>query len=285
MCVCVCLCVAVYVYVYVCVPRYGNFTVAVMKLLHCVNVPATADPVLFIDGTQTCALSGWQVPLVAALALLALTPLVIPFATAWAASRTCHSNDSTNHRRFFFATGNSRGSSSSHSRSTGPLAASESGVAYDVALAVRRAFSGPYTSSAVWWEAALMAQRFLLAALFAFGVTRGPGSTVLAMVVVCNVALAAHVTVRPLRRVGVQHMQTVLLLCLGVVACCSGPFADAVEAAGDGTPPSESSARVLTAVFGTVVPGAAVVSVYLLPPVVAWHTRRRQRGDVGVASS
>jgi hypothetical protein len=64
---------------------YSSVTLSCVQLLHCVHVPGTPASVrhLFIEGDTECRYSGWQMPLVGVVALLAAVPLALPFVARW----------------------------------------------------------------------------------------------------------------------------------------------------------------------------------------------------------
>ena len=253
---------------------YATLSLAVVKLLHCVAVPGT-DPTstwLFINGDVACSYSGWQLPLVVVLALLVATPLCLPLLSAWASRDVPTVNGPA-----AIAVQRGRGIDTSpvvHSRRQcccvcGGVASKawlSPALVADVRWGVHRALCGSYHVAWHWWEAALMVQRLLLALVFTFASAHAPGVAVLANSVVCVLALVAHVSVRPLHAVVSHRLQTVLLLCLTVVSFASGPYAVAQESATVAVPvPSNQAARVLTVLFGVVVPVVALAAAYAVP--------------------
>jgi hypothetical protein len=115
-----------------CLTAYASFTIACVRMLHCVTVPGAHSPRLFIRGTVACDASGWQLPFAVVGAVLVAAPLLLPLAAAWA-SRPCVSSSGR----------------------------PDSALWVDVRMGVRRALVGAYTPAHHWWEAVLMVQRLV----------------------------------------------------------------------------------------------------------------------------
>ena len=88
-------------------------------------------------------------------------------------------------------------------------------------------------------------------------------------------AIAVHERCAPLRSRQSQALQSVLLLCLVVVALCAAPSAGVDErgVAGAGSTASDDVAAVGSPLFGVALPVVCVV-VAVLPQQRLW--RRRQ---------
>jgi hypothetical protein len=119
---------------------YAALTLAVMKLLHCVWVPGTAahEHRLFLRASVVCDYSGWQLPLVVALAALAACPLAAAWAAMWSRQ------------------GPGRGVGM-----TPRSVQRGAGLAADVRCGVRLALVDTYREGRHWWEAVLMTQRLV----------------------------------------------------------------------------------------------------------------------------
>ena len=221
---------------------YTTLTVACVRLLNCVHVPGTpsSETRLFLRGTVTCDLSGWQLPYAMILAALSALPLVTGRVTAWALScRSEWASESGALTTPATAVGSCSSSggggdvdtgSDSVKLQTNPLFiqrragagegvgvegssadASRDGVAphtvgrvgatwlqrvcgsattavrvrmcgharrvwpglhRDVKAGVFLAMIAPYRDSVHWWESVLLAQRLVVALVFAFGSTQ-----------------------------------------------------------------------------------------------------------------
>jgi hypothetical protein len=124
----------------------------------------------------------------------------------------------------------------------------------------------------------------VLALVFTFG-SPYPGGQAIVLTSLCVVFEVLHLAFRPLRSQESQTLQTILLLCLALLALSGTPFTDALER---GSPPSGSSlqpedapvktypsdwlARQMQLAFGFVVPFIALVWSYL----GAWLTDAAQ---------
>lgn len=231
------------------VSLYTTLTLAMMKLLHCVPLPGTAPGTswLFLDGTRACAYGGWQGGLVVVLVVLCAAPLALPRLSQWASPRP---------------------SASAHSTAT-----SMSPLLRDLRWGVHRALCAPYSTTLHYWEGVLMVQRAVLAALSVFLASSRPGVGVQASTLLSMGFLLLQVVVGPLRDPAAQRLQGVLLFSLAVLALASAPAAERQESASVATgfgAPSESLARGLRVVFGSVVPLVAVVASFCPPPGALW---------------
>jgi hypothetical protein len=114
-----------------------------------------------------------------------------------------------------------------------------------------------------------------VALVFTLG-SREPGLQAQVLALVCIFFLAIHGLTQPLRRPDSNILQTVLLFCLCAVALSGTPFAARLESAAPSVAasssvravPSTAMVRVVQTVFGVIVPLAAVVWVYVGPPLL-----------------
>ena len=120
-----------------------------------------------------------------------------------------------------------------------------------------------------------MAQRLLLAAVSTFLGSYQPGTAALVVTALCVLCAVANAALAPLRAPVAQHLQTVLLACLCVVALSGTPNAQAREAAcASRSLPSEGVAGGMALLFGVVVPVVSVGCVYVRRVVLlaaAWR--------------
>ena len=160
--------------------RYATVTLACSKLLLCVPLPATAagSRYLFRQGSVECHYLGWQLPLILAVSLLVVVPLVLPALAAWSLRRT-----PTRYRY--------------------------------VRIGVRLAIVESYHKGWYWWESMLLVQRLVLVLVYTFG-SSDPGGQALVLTTLCILYLVLHATAQPLRRPESQGLQLVLLVCLCV---------------------------------------------------------------------
>ncbi len=86
-----------------------------------------------------------------------------------------------------------------------------------------------------------------------FGASQ-PGVQAVVMTALCMLFGNMHAIVAPMREPAAQTLQSVLLLCLGIVALCANPFASALEGAAASSGPTEDSPSGVLATrcaFGT----------------------------------
>jgi hypothetical protein len=257
---------------------YATITVASVKMLHCVWVPGTSSGQrrLFIQGSHICDYSGWQLPIIGVVALLAATPVALPFVSAWSIR----------------AGGGSR-----------PYRPTS--FKYDLQRGVRRALAESYNDNTPWWEAVLMAQRLvssmtfcvrisncfsgktqveylgllsrccdlreqILALIYTFA-SSDPGVQSLLLTLTCTAFLAVHLLMLPLRSQQSQTLQSMLLFCLVGVAMSELPFTIQLEKGVASSQAgvkfsSDTVGRWMQVAFRVVLPVMAVVSTY----VVEW---------------
>ncbi len=108
--------------------------------------------------------------------------------------------------------------------------------------------------------------------------TTAPGVRAVLLTLLTGGFVVLHLAARPHRSVAARHLQTVLLLCLLVVAVGGASTASASEMAvsTSGGFPSQSLGAGLHVVFGSVVPAMALVGSLVLP-TVAWASPCRRR--------
>ncbi len=99
-----------------------------------------------------------------------------------------------------------------------------------------------------------------------------PGVQSLVLTLLCVLYTVVHCLASPLRRKQAQALQTVLLVCLVVVALSGTPFAEALEKAALSNPSgssitteSDRMAVVMQTAFGVLVPLVAVVVAHAGP--------------------
>jgi hypothetical protein len=131
---------------------YSTFTVAAVKLMHCVSVPGTppgSTARLLIQGSLTCDLGGWRSLFVLVLVLLCLVPGVVLGAAAWAVRPPPSS-------------GPPHAAAPVPASPSSPLLGPRRGLlVQDVQWGVRRALVDPYRGRWYGWEAVLMLQRLV----------------------------------------------------------------------------------------------------------------------------
>ena len=202
---------------------------SLLALLHCVRLEG-ADRRLFIAGHVACSYGGWQLLPLVALVSVSLLPVGV-FACARFAMRS-------------------------------PTHLKTSSVQHDGVVAARRALVGPYVPNLYWWEAALLLHRAALGLLATFA-AQSPIVQVLLFISSSVFALMMHLLLQPMRRARLQHLQTLLLSCLCVVAVCRLLHAVTTQL-GDGIAQAnvqntQAALVNLTVVFGYVLPTAAFV--------------------------
>lgn len=208
---------------------YSAFVTVVVQMLHCVSTPSQhgASSRLFIQGTVSCDLGGWQVGYVIGLALLVVVPLGLILLSRWSLRIKTTSSGS---------------------------------LKDDARLGVARALYAPYVSEhAHYWESVLMTHRFALALLFTFA-TSMPVIQSGLRALITSLMLLLHVYNQPMRGTDSQMYQTVLLVCLLLVTMSKDFESSLLQVA---SPLSDTSATdyaaVITLLFGYVVPLVGVL--------------------------
>lgn len=231
---------------------YSSLLVTVVAMLHCVHVPGQPADVmsLYIQGSIRCDYTGWQLSYVFAAVLLVAAPLIIPFATSWAAIRRIGLQKSID--------GDYVVAEELRRRSWKD----------DVCEGVLMAFVAPYGSTVPWWEAVMMLHRLCLAFLFTFA-SETPAMQSLLSVMMCVFFLAAHMYQRPFNRPESQGLQTTLLLSLAIVALVKVFSSSQVQLATPSDPsiaeaiaPTNTFCEVVTLVFQYLIPVTALLVSY-----------------------
>jgi hypothetical protein len=124
----------------------------------------------------------------------------------------------------------------------------------------------PYTESCYYWEAVLLAQRLALSFLSVFALEY-PVLRCMLSVFVCLACCVANMALRPFHDQSAHKLQTVLQLCLVILAMCSIVPAHNKEASfQEGGPESAASRKssellvVAEVLFTLVLPIAAIVT-------------------------
>lgn len=210
---------------------YSAFVTVVIALLHCVTVLGKSGLRLFIQGSVTCDLRGWQAGYLIALVLLVAVPFGIIALTRW---------------------------SQRHCAQATPVGSLNNDVRLGVARSLRAAYSEDQPS----WESVLMLHRLALAMLYTFG-TSIPVIQAGLCALVTAVAQLLHVFFQPMRGTATQAYQTVLLMCLLLITVSKFFEASTLQLA---SPQSDARSTdycaVVTLLFGYIVPLAGVVVCY-----------------------
>eukprot|EP00753_Platysulcus_tardus_P002813 PLAT11927.1.p1 GENE.PLAT11927.1~~PLAT11927.1.p1 ORF type:complete len:1443 (-),score=464.96 PLAT11927.1:154-4482(-) len=132
----------------------------------------------------------------------------------------------------------------------------------------------PYNSWAKWWESVFLARRLVL--LCIGWLVGEPILRTYLLVVVCTLALVAHVYVRPFQSMTAQRLETVSLLALTLISILilrSATLAG-VNVSSAGSVEATSSDRAVSFVLAVILPVPALLCMVIVPWRY-WHTARR----------
>jgi hypothetical protein len=237
---------------------FSSLITTTMQLLYCVDVPTPDGGVarrLFIDGTQECDMTGWQLPLLVLLCALALCPAVV-FVLARASRRLA-----------------SRGSFSVQ-------------VVHDILTA-------RFRRECYWWESVLLTHRLVLAVARNF-LDPYPLLRVVIVYLTCMFFFTLHMAVQPMVSREANVAQGVLLGCLLTLSAVVGVlFYATSEVDGDARLPRDrrllSLVDVVVAFSAFIIPVVATIVcavVSVMPPLsVCCRSRLRVYGVGGALHS
>lgn len=144
---------------------------------------------------------------------------------------------------------------------------------------VYRILTDPYTDKCYWWEAALLAQRLLLAFFNTF-LAQNPLLHLLFAALVCLISAFLHLVLRPIRHPRTQISQTAFQFSLVVTTIVNVAWAQFAQDSQDGSLVlSASAARArdildtLTLLFVYIVPAAAIALPLALNAAESLPTR------------
>ena len=218
---------------------YSVVLSSVVKLLHCVRVPGTplGSSYLFIQGSVACDYSRWQLGYVFAMIALGAVPIVVLLVAACATNRLACA--------------------------LGGLLGRCRALRRDTRLGVQRSVVLTYDPTLFWWEAVLMVHRLALSLVYTLASVY-PVIQTTSAAVLCIASLTVHLLCRPFRDAPTQALQTLLLLCLTVVALAAIFSSAQLQLAVRLNSGPQTALENLSLVFSYVIPlcGFALVGVY-----------------------